>query len=58
MPGLRIETRYFINTQQRPEAKAMIRSLFLSMQELSKGANRPAGHPKTSSTRSPSSGPA
>ena len=26
--GLRIETRYFINTQQRPEAKAMIRSLF------------------------------
>ena len=45
--GLRIETRYFIDTQQRPEAKAMIRSLFLSMQELSKGANRPAGHPKT-----------
>jgi len=45
--GLRIETRYFINTQQRPEAKAMIRSLFLSMQELSKGANRPAGYPKT-----------
>ena len=45
--GLRIETRYFINTQQRPEAKAMIRSLFLSMQELGKGANRPAGHPKT-----------
>lgn len=45
--GLRIETRYFINTQQRPEAKAMIRSLFLSMQELSKGGNRPAGHPKT-----------
>uniref|UniRef100_UPI0032B2C0A2 enoyl-CoA hydratase-related protein n=1 Tax=Hyphomonas atlantica TaxID=1280948 RepID=UPI0032B2C0A2 len=45
--GLRIETRYFINTQQRPEAKAMIRSLFLSMQELSKGGNRPAGYPKT-----------
>ena len=45
--ALRVETRYFINTQQRPEAKAMIRSLFLSMQELSKGANRPAGHPKT-----------
>lgn len=45
--GLRIESRYFVNTQQRPEAKAMIRSLFLSMQELSKGANRPAGHPKT-----------
>ncbi len=45
--GLRIETRYFINTQQRPEAKAMIRSLFLSTQALSKGANRPAGYPKT-----------
>ena len=44
--GLRIETRYFINTQQRPEAKAMIRSLFLSTQALSKGANRPAGVPK------------
>lgn len=45
--ALRIETRYFINTQQRPEAKAMIRSLFLSMQALGKGANRPDGYPKT-----------
>ncbi|WP_300378088.1 3-hydroxyacyl-CoA dehydrogenase NAD-binding domain-containing protein [Henriciella sp.] len=45
--GLRIETRYFINTQQRPESKAMIRSLFLSTQALSKGGNRPEGHPKT-----------
>jgi 3-hydroxyacyl-CoA dehydrogenase / enoyl-CoA hydratase / 3-hydroxybutyryl-CoA epimerase len=45
--ALRIETRYFLNTQARPEAKAMIRSLFLSMQELSKGANRPEGVPKT-----------
>ncbi len=44
--GLRIETRYFINTQQRPEAKAMIRSLFLSTQALSKGANRPQGIPQ------------
>jgi len=44
--GLRIETRYFINTQQRPEAKAMIRSLFLSTQALSKGASRPQGVPK------------
>ena len=44
--GLRIETRYFIDTQQRPEAKGMIRSLFLSMQELSKGASRPAGPAK------------
>ena len=45
--GLRIETRYFINTQQRPEAKAMIRSLFLSTQALSKGGNRPQGFEKT-----------
>ncbi len=45
--GLRIETRYFINTQSRPEAKAMIRSLFLSTQALSKGGNRPDGYPKT-----------
>lgn len=45
--ALRIETRYFINTQQRPEAKAMIRSLFLSTQALSKGASRPAGFEKT-----------
>ncbi len=44
--ALRIETRYFINTQQRPEAKAMIRSLFLSTQALSKGASRPQGVPK------------
>ncbi|MEO0816294.1 MAG: 3-hydroxyacyl-CoA dehydrogenase NAD-binding domain-containing protein [Pseudomonadota bacterium] len=44
--ALRIETRYFLNTQQRPEAKAMIRSLFLSMQELGKGASRPAGFDK------------
>ena len=45
--ALRIETRYFINTQQRPEAKAMIRSLFLSTQALSKGGNRPQGFEKT-----------
>ena len=41
--ALRIETRYFVKTLQTPQARAMIRSLFLSMQELSKGANRPEG---------------
>jgi 3-hydroxyacyl-CoA dehydrogenase/enoyl-CoA hydratase/3-hydroxybutyryl-CoA epimerase len=41
--GLRIETRYFLKTMQTPQAKAMIRSLFLSMQELGKGASRPQG---------------
>lgn len=41
--GLRIEARYFIDLLNRPESKNMIRSLFLSSQELSKGARRPAG---------------
>ena len=44
--ALRIESRYFVKTLQTPQARAMIRSLFLSMQELSKGGNRPAGHDK------------
>ncbi len=41
--ALRIESRYFVKTLATPQAKAMIRSLFLSMQELGKGAARPAG---------------
>jgi 3-hydroxyacyl-CoA dehydrogenase/enoyl-CoA hydratase/3-hydroxybutyryl-CoA epimerase len=45
--ALRIETRYFVKTLMTPEAKAMIRSLFLSKQELDKGAVRPAGVPKS-----------
>lgn len=45
--GLRIETRYFIKTLMTPQAQAMIRSLFLSKQELDKGAVRPAGAPKS-----------
>ena len=40
------------------EAAAMIRSLFVSMQELNKGARRPAALPPTRSTRSASSAPA
>ncbi|HEX6866802.1 MAG TPA: enoyl-CoA hydratase-related protein, partial [Caulobacteraceae bacterium] len=36
--GLRIETRYFLKTMNTPQAKGMIRTLFLSMQELGKGA--------------------
>jgi 3-hydroxyacyl-CoA dehydrogenase/enoyl-CoA hydratase/3-hydroxybutyryl-CoA epimerase len=32
--GLRIESRYFVKTLMTPEAKGMIRSLFLSMQDL------------------------
>ena len=45
--ALRIETRYFIKTLMTPQAQAMIRSLFLSKQELDKGAVRPAGVPKS-----------
>lgn len=45
--ALRVETRYFIKTLMTPQARAMIRSLFLSKQELDKGAVRPAGEPKS-----------
>jgi 3-hydroxyacyl-CoA dehydrogenase/enoyl-CoA hydratase/3-hydroxybutyryl-CoA epimerase len=45
--ALRIETRYFIKTLMTPQAQAMIRSLFLSKQELDKGAVRPVGIPKS-----------
>lgn len=39
--GLKVESRYFAKALQAPEAAAMIRSLFVSMQELNKGARRP-----------------
>lgn len=41
--GLKIEQRYFTNILQTTEAQMMVRSLFVSMQELGKGARRPAG---------------
>lgn len=40
--GLRIEARYFTKLLMDPASRNMIRSLFLSMQELGKGARRPA----------------
>ena len=43
--GLRVEARYFANVLQSKEAAAMIRSLFISMQELNKLARRPASVP-------------
>ena len=43
--GLRIEARYFTHVLQTKEAAAMIRSLFVSMQELNKLARRPAAVP-------------
>ncbi|MCP5432355.1 MAG: enoyl-CoA hydratase/isomerase family protein [Alphaproteobacteria bacterium] len=41
--GLRIESRYMTELMLSPQSRNMIRSLFLSMQELSKGARRPRG---------------
>jgi 3-hydroxyacyl-CoA dehydrogenase/enoyl-CoA hydratase/3-hydroxybutyryl-CoA epimerase len=49
--GLRIEQRYFTEILQTPEAYAMVRSLFVSLQELGKGARRPAGVKKTEFTK-------
>ena len=46
--ALRIESRWFAKILRSPEATAMIRSLFVSMQELNKGARRPANEPPTS----------
>ncbi|HEX4767173.1 MAG TPA: 3-hydroxyacyl-CoA dehydrogenase NAD-binding domain-containing protein [Lichenihabitans sp.] len=43
--GLRIESRLFAHVLRTPEAAAMIRTLFLSMGELNKGARRPRGMP-------------
>jgi 3-hydroxyacyl-CoA dehydrogenase/enoyl-CoA hydratase/3-hydroxybutyryl-CoA epimerase len=45
--ALKVEQRYFTEILQTTEAFSMIRSLFVSMQELAKGARRPAGVPKT-----------
>ena len=44
--AIRIETRYFSKTLMTPQAKAMIRTFFFSMQALGKGSGRPAGIPK------------
>ena len=43
--GLRIESRYFAHILTTKEAAAMIRSLFISLQELNKLARRPAAEP-------------
>ena len=45
--ALRVELRYFTKILRSKEAAAMIRSLFLSMQELNKGARRPQNVPPT-----------
>ncbi len=45
--AIRIESRYFAKTLMTPQARGMVRSLFLSMDELNKGGARPAGFAKT-----------
>jgi 3-hydroxyacyl-CoA dehydrogenase / enoyl-CoA hydratase / 3-hydroxybutyryl-CoA epimerase len=45
--ALRVESRWFANILRSPEAAAMIRTLFVSMQELNKGARRPKSVPAT-----------
>jgi 3-hydroxyacyl-CoA dehydrogenase/enoyl-CoA hydratase/3-hydroxybutyryl-CoA epimerase len=49
--ALRIESRWFAKIVRSPEAAAMIRSLFISMQELNKGARRPAAVPPSKISR-------
>ncbi|MDO9416309.1 FAD-dependent oxidoreductase [Pararhizobium sp.] len=49
--ALKVEQRYFTEILQTTEAFSMIRSLFVSMQELGKGARRPAGLPVTKFTK-------
>jgi 3-hydroxyacyl-CoA dehydrogenase / enoyl-CoA hydratase / 3-hydroxybutyryl-CoA epimerase len=43
--ALRVEQRWFAKILRSPQAMAMIRTLFVSLQELNKGARRPAGVP-------------
>src|SRR5215813_13427840 len=43
--ALRVESRWFAKILRSPEAGAMIRTLFVSMRELNKGARRPAKIP-------------
>lgn len=45
--ALRIESRYFIKNFMQPSTQSMVRTLFVSSQALSKGANRPSGFAPT-----------
>ena len=44
--ALRVESRYFANILRSPQASVMIRSLFVSLQEINKGARRPPAVPR------------
>jgi len=45
--ALRVESRYFAKILRSPEAAAMMRTLFVSMQDINKGLRRPAAVPPT-----------
>jgi len=45
--ALKIEARYFVRILMDPSSRNMIRTLFHSMQDLGKGARRPANEPPT-----------
>jgi 3-hydroxyacyl-CoA dehydrogenase/enoyl-CoA hydratase/3-hydroxybutyryl-CoA epimerase len=45
--ALRIESRWFAKILRSPEAAAMMRTLFVSLQEINKGARRPAAVPQS-----------
>ncbi|MFN4312440.1 MAG: 3-hydroxyacyl-CoA dehydrogenase NAD-binding domain-containing protein [Ferrovibrio sp.] len=49
--GLKIESRYFVACTQSKEARNMIRSLFFSIGEANKLANRPKGVPTQTYTK-------
>jgi 3-hydroxyacyl-CoA dehydrogenase / enoyl-CoA hydratase / 3-hydroxybutyryl-CoA epimerase len=49
--ALRVESRWFAKILRSPEAHAMMRSLFVSMQDLNKGARRPAHAPASNLQR-------
>jgi 3-hydroxyacyl-CoA dehydrogenase / enoyl-CoA hydratase / 3-hydroxybutyryl-CoA epimerase len=44
--ALRIESRYFLKNFMNPQTQSMVKTLFVSSQALSKGANRPKGFDK------------
>ena len=44
--ALRVESRWFAKILRSPEAAAMIRSLFVSLQKINKGGRRPAAVPR------------
>jgi 3-hydroxyacyl-CoA dehydrogenase/enoyl-CoA hydratase/3-hydroxybutyryl-CoA epimerase len=45
--ALRVESRWFAKILRSPEAAAMMRTLFVSLQDLNRGARRPAAAPPT-----------